>query len=256
MATRLFPPVRLFTSNRNLGFAGACNRAIRESSGNFILLLNPDTRLTPGAIAALRDAIVAGRRVAAVGPRLIFPNGLPQPSAELAPTLARELVRLLHLENVMSRSTSDQNWYSQEDREVEVIKGACLMLRRAALEEVGLLDEDYFMYSEEVDLCKRLRDAGWAIMWSHRSEVVHHGWQSSRQVSTESFLNLYRGKIMYFRKHYGRPMAFIYKLLLVSASIARLAVSPAALLQRPEFRDRNLALAGRYSRLLKEIPGL
>ena len=164
---------------------------------------------------------------------------------------------MFHLEALLpSAEYHMATWDLEEPRTVDVLQGACLMIRREALDEVGLLDEDYFMYSEEVDLCYRLRKAGWNIHWLPQAKVVHLGGQSSRQVPMESFLNLYRGKITYFRKHHGVATAIAYKLILAAASLSRLMVSPLALLQRREQRDRNLALADQYRRLLVEMPSL
>jgi hypothetical protein len=83
------------------------------------------------------------------------------------------------------------------------VQGACLILRRQALDQVGLLDQAYFMYSEEVDLCYRLRRPGWRIYWVPQAVVVHYGGQSTRQVPAAMFLQLYQGKVRYFRKHHG-----------------------------------------------------
>lgn len=147
-------------------------------------------------------------------------------------------------------------WEDGLPRQVDVLQGACLLLRRQALDQVGLLDERFFMYSEEVDLCHRLRKAGWSISWLPQSVVLHHGGQSAKQVPLESFLHLYRGKLMYFRKHHGMPTALAYKLLLVAASLARLIVSPLALLEDRERRVQRFALARRYGRLLAEMASL
>jgi GT2 family glycosyltransferase len=137
-----------------------------------------------------------------------------------------------------------------------VIQGACLILRREVLDQVGLLDEDYFMYSEEVDLCHRILKAGWDIYWVPQAQVVHYEGESTKQVPVEMFLNLYKSKILYFRKHKGWLQAQVYKLILFAAAIARLLLSPFALLRFAPQRQRYLTLANYYRRLLKVLPGL
>jgi GT2 family glycosyltransferase len=131
-----------------------------------------------------------------------------------------------------------------------------MILRRAALSQTGCLDEDYFIYSEEVDLCHRLRQVGWLIFWVPRAVVVHHGGQSTRQVAAAMFLRLYESKVMYFRKRHGPRVAAAYKLILLTATLARLLVSPLAWVIQPSARPQRLNLAGNYQRLLLALPGL
>ena len=257
LVRNLFPEVRLIENSENLGFAGANNIAIPKAIGRNILFLNPDTDLGSGAIGSMERFLDAHPEAGAVGPLTLNPDDSLQTSAYPAPTLTREFWRLFHLDRLAEAGDYRmQSWDRRRPHEVDVLQGACLMLRREALDEVDLLDEDYFMYSEEVDLCYRLRKAGWSIHWLPQAKVVHHGGQSSKQVPIESFLNLYKGKITYFRKHHGTAAALAYKLLLVAASLVRLVVSPLALLQRREQRNRYLALAGRYRRLLTQMPGM
>ena len=94
-------------------------------------------------------------------------------------------------------------WETNQAQEVDVLMGACLLVRKEVLDQVGFLDEDYFIYSEEVDLCYRIQHGGWRLFWVPQAEMVHFGGQSTQQVPSEMFLNLYHGKIKYFRKHYG-----------------------------------------------------
>ena len=252
-----FSDINLIQSSANLGFARANNTAIRCSSGEYILLLNPDTALEVGALERMLRFLEENPSAGAVGPILLGSDGAMQCSASAAPSLLRELSRMFHLDGVLPSAAYDMDsWDMDRPHEVDVLQGACLMIRRAALDEVGLLDEDYFMYSEEIDLCYRFRKAEWSIQWLPNAKVVHHGGQSSKQVPLESFLNLYKGKITYFRKHHGMAAAFAYKLILTAASVARLIASPLALLQQGEQRERHLALAGRYRRLLAEMPSL
>jgi GT2 family glycosyltransferase len=147
-------------------------------------------------------------------------------------------------------------WSFDQPREVDVLLGACLLLRRAALEQVGLLDENYFIYSEEVDLCYRLQKAGWHLYWVPRAQVVHYGGQSTQQVAAEMFMCLYQGKLLFIRKHYGALAGQIYKLILLVTALARLLVSPLAWLERSPQRQRHLTLANRYWVLIRALPGM
>jgi GT2 family glycosyltransferase len=138
----------------------------------------------------------------------------------------------------------------------EILMGACILARRAALEAVGGFEESYFMYSEEVDLCHKLRAAGWDLYWVPQAQVVHYGGQSTRLAATEMFLQLYRAKIAYFRRHSGRFSAWVYKLILAGAALLRLAGGALAPLQSQDNRRKSLAIAQNYARLLVHLPGM
>jgi N-acetylglucosaminyl-diphospho-decaprenol L-rhamnosyltransferase len=257
MVRERFPTVRLLANMENLGFARANNQAIPFCRGQYVLLLNPDTVVAPGALATLVAFMDAHPRAGAVGARLLNEDASLYPSCQPAPTLPREFWRLFHLDAVwpLARYRMDQ-WDPTTPREVEVMQGACLMLRRETLDEVGLLDEDYFIYSEEVDLCLRLRRAGWQLWWIPQAVVTHYGGQSTRQVARAMFLRLYQGKILYFRKHHGRGVAHVYKGVLLAAALARLGLSPLGALGRSRERAQRFILAGHYRELIAALPGL
>ena len=252
-----FPWVWLVENRENVGFARANNQAIRESVGRYVLLLNSDTEVKSGALETLVRFADAHPQVAAVGPRLLNPDGSLQGSCHPAPTLAGEVWRLFHLDALWPYALYPMSeWELDTPRRVDVIQGACLLLRRTALDQIGLLDEDYFMYSEEVDLCQRLRRAGLSLYWVPESQVVHHGGRSTQQVAAEMFLQLYQSKLLYFRKHHGWPAAQLYKVILAAAACARLSLSPLAWLAQFPRRERRLTLAGQYLRLLRALPEL
>jgi len=131
-----------------------------------------------------------------------------------------------------------------------------MLIRREALDQFGLFDADYFIYSEEVDLCARLKESGWHLYWVPDAVVVHYGAQSTQQVAEEMFIRLYEGKIIYFRKHRTRITVIAYKLILILATISRLILTPFALIENPMERDKHLILSRNYRRLLWSLPGL
>lgn len=252
-----FPWVRLIVNDANVGFARANNQAFAAAQGRYLLLLNPDTVLLPGALRALIDFLGTHPTAGAVGARLLNPDGSLQPSCSPAPTLSRELWRLFHLDALRPYGVyAMSQWDARQPRPVEVVQGACLLLRREALGDEELLDPRYFMYSEEVDLCYRIRRRGWQIYWVPTAQVIHYGGQSTRQAATAMFLRLYEGKILYFRKLHGPTAALLYKLILLAAALARLIVSPLAWLQPASRRRLNLTRAGQYVQLLKALPRL
>jgi N-acetylglucosaminyl-diphospho-decaprenol L-rhamnosyltransferase len=257
MVQARFPWVRLVENLENIGFARANNQVIRESKGRYVLLLNPDTEVKSGALQALVCFMDAHPQAGAVGPQLLNLDNTLQPSCHPAPTLPRELWRLFHLDALWPYALYPMaKWDLDTPRRVDVVQGACLLLRRATLDQVGLFDEDYFIYSEEMDLCYRLEQAGWRIYWVPEAEVIHYGGHSTQQVAMDMFLRLYQSKLLYFRKRHGWLAARGYKLILVAATLARLSVSPLAWLERSPQRQRHLTLASYYLRLLKAVPEL
>jgi GT2 family glycosyltransferase len=252
-----FPWVKLIENKENLGFARANNQAIRQSSGHYLLLLNSDTAVRPHALQRLWYFMEQQPEAGAAGACLFNGDGSLQHSCYPAPSLSGELWRLLHLDTLWAYDAyRPERWDTLTPQPVDVLLGACLMVRRAVVKQVGLLDEDYFMYSEEVDLCYRIRQASWTIYWLPEAEVVHFGGQSTRQVADEMFLQLYRGKVLYFRKHHGQPAGSLYKLVLFTAAVLRLLLTPLVFLQRPAQRRHQLHLAHRYRRLLFALPTL
>ncbi len=256
MIRRRFPQVQLIENQENFGFARGNNQAILRSAGKYILLLNPDTEVKSGALEALLKFMEENPHAGAAGARLVNPDGTLQNSCYRAPTLTREIFRLFHLESLIPNSSYLMaEWMNTTHREVDIAQGACLILRRQALDQIGLLDEEYFIYSEEVDLCYRLRKAGWKIYWVPQAEVIHYGDQSTRQVPTEMFLRLYESKILYFRKHHGWMAVKKYKLILLAATLTRLMISPLVWLEQPTQRRKHLMLANRYWQLMKALQG-
>jgi GT2 family glycosyltransferase len=255
MVKEQYPQVRLIENQQNVGFAHGNNQAIRKSTGKYIMLLNPDTEIKAGAFDKLIRFLEENPNAGAVGARLISPNGGLQNSCHPDLTLSRELWRLFHLDKLHNYGTYDmQKWDLSNPRQVDVLQGAALVLRDEALKQVGLLDEDYFMYTEEVDLCFRLRQAGWTLHWIPEAKVLHYGGQSTKLVAEKMFLTLYESRLKFFRKHYGPPAARGYKLVLTAAALTRVSLIPISLLISPDTRDRNMQLASRYSRLLAALP--
>ena len=257
MVRERFPWVKLIENQTNLGFARGNNQAVHQSRGRYVLLLNPDTEVKAGALQKLVGFMEAHPRAGGAGARLLNPDGTLQPSCYQEPTLPREFWRMFHLDAVIPYGAYRMaTWDLDKPRPVEVVQGACLILRREVLNQVGLLDEGYFIYSEEVDLCHRLRQAGWGLYWVPQAQVVHYGGQSTKQVAADMFLQLYGGKIRYFRKHYGQPATWVYKSILGAATLSRLLITPLAWLESPARREQHFTLASHYRRLLSSLPGM
>ena len=252
-----FSKVRLIQNRENVGFAQANNQAIQECTGRYVLLLNSDAQVLADGLETLVQFMETHPEAGAAGAQILNPDGSLQLSCYPAPTLTRELWRLLHLDALWPYGEYPVTaWDLEAPREVETMLGACLILRREALDQTGLLDPDYFMYSEEIDLCYRLRRKGWHLYWMPLAQVIHYGGQSTRQVASTMFLQLYKSKILYFRKHHGRLSALVYKLILLITSVLRVVISPLAWLERQPKRQQHLNLTDNYLRLMVTLPGM
>ena len=220
--------VDLIENSDNVGFARANNQGIGQSDGDFVLLLNSDTELHDGALAELVGFAADRPSVGAVGARLLNSDGTLQHACHPMLTPARELWRLLFLDRfVRPLATYDmERWNTREPRPVEAIKGACLMVRRAAFDEVGLLDDSYFMYTEEVDLCFRLARAGWELWYLPTAVVTHHGGASSSQMPDKMYLELHRSKVQFYRKMGGARGSLWGKTALLLGYLPRVLLQP------------------------------
>ncbi len=252
MVAERFPWVRSIANHENAGFARANNQALALAGGAFILLLNPDTVLHPGALATLLDVMAAHPRAGAAGARLLNKDSSLQPSCHPMLTPGREFWRLIFLDHLLPRATYPmRRWNTATARQVEAIKGACLMLRRQALDQVGWLDESYFMYTEEVDLCYRLNQAGWELWYEPAAVVTHFGGASAKQIRQEMVIQLYRSKIHFFRKFGGEAQARRFK------TLVRLAHWPRMLAAQLFAAFGLPVLPGpTYRLLLSELPAL
>jgi hypothetical protein len=175
-----FSSVRLVELEENVGFGAANNVGMEAASGRWLLLLNSDAWPMANAIERLAAFGEAHPRAGIVGPRLRNPDGSVQPSVRGHPTLWRIATEYLFLRRLAPRSRALNAFYGAgfdyaSEREVEVLKGAVLLVRREASESVGGFDPEYFMYGEEMDLCYRVREAGWTVVFDPDAEFVHVG---------------------------------------------------------------------------------
>jgi N-acetylglucosaminyl-diphospho-decaprenol L-rhamnosyltransferase len=219
MIRREFPSVHLIANDTNRGFAAATNQGIRAALDldpglDYVLLLNPDAFLRPGALAALAAFMDAHPRVAAAGARLFYPDGSFQEGAWHFPNLWMTFFDLFPPRGpLLGRLyTSPLNGRYREERGAEPFPidhplGAAMLMRRAAIDELGLLDEGYWMYVEEVDWCYRCRRAGWSIWQVPQAEVVHAAGASSQQFKGRSFVALHRSRLRFFGRHFGAGYA-------------------------------------------------
>jgi GT2 family glycosyltransferase len=201
-----FPEARLLRNAENRGFAAATNQGLAEARGRHLVLLNPDTEVRRGALARLVDFLDAHPRCGAVGPQLLNPDGSLQHGAFHFPTLAMAFLDFfpVHHRLLSSRLNGRYRQPAPAPFAIDHPLGACLMVRREVLEQVGTLDERFFMYCEEVDWCLRIKATGWSIYCEPRAAVVHHGGASAAQFRERMYVELFRSRGRLFAKHYSR----------------------------------------------------
>jgi N-acetylglucosaminyl-diphospho-decaprenol L-rhamnosyltransferase len=208
---RWFPYVHLIANGDNRGFTGGNNQGLSRASCNYILLLNSDTEVLPHALQMLLAYLDQHPDTAMVGPRLLNADGSTQSSRRRFPTLPLLFLESTWLQPLLPRRALQR--FHMEDRsdtepqETDWLTGAALMIRRQVVEEIGPLDEGFFMYSEELDWCRRIREAGWKVAYVPAAEIIHHGGKSSEQVTASRHIYFQSSKVRYTRKYHGAPVA-------------------------------------------------
>lgn len=243
-----FPQAHLRIASQNLGFAGANNLALREilqdpsSSGRgarYVLLLNPDTELPPTALVDMVKFLDLHAEAGAAGPRLVLADG----SLDLAcrrsfPTPEVAFYRLFGLSRVFPRSRRFNRYnlnYLADDAvaEVDSVVGAFMLVRLEVVRAIGLLDEAFFMYGEDLDWALRIKQAGWCVLYNGAVTVFHYKRASSRQRTARSLVAFYQAMLIFFQKHYATQTAWPLRLLVVAAIYARALVALALNQLRP-----------------------
>jgi GT2 family glycosyltransferase len=204
MLAASFPQVVVIANSDNRGFAAANNQALALAQGRHVMLLNSDT-LVHGAV--LPDAVAfldVNPRVGVMGPRILNRDGTVQASATAYPSLGRLVGQTLGLNGIAALDGYRMSgWDRQSQRSVEVISGCAMLVRRAAMEETGLLDAAFFFYGEETDWCRRFASAGWDVVFAPVGEITHFGGGSVRSLNHRRDVMLTEGTVRLHRKHGG-----------------------------------------------------
>jgi GT2 family glycosyltransferase len=221
MVRERFPQVHLIENHENVGFARANNQAIRVSTGRYVLLLNSDTIVQPNALAQMVAFMDAHPEAGIVGANVLNQDRTPQKCFGYFPTLLSEAIcswgldsRLPFLES--PRWDSTVGWL-----ETDWVIGAAMMTRHNVLQRVGHLDEEYFMYSEEIDFAWRVKRAGWRNYVLRAAPIIHLSHQSTDRVPAQMKAELFRSKMKYFEKHHGAVSAALLRLIFASSILAK-----------------------------------
>jgi GT2 family glycosyltransferase len=221
-----YPWVRLHANQTNFGYGAAANQAIASCTAEYVLLLNSDTLLQPGALQALSTYLELHPYAAIVGPRLVNPDGTLQASCHPFPTPLNTLLVNTTLGRLIGYAPVLRNYYLSTwphtcARRVPWVKGAALAIRRKAFETVNGFDESFFMYYEEVDLCYRLHAAGWQVHFAPVTTVVHAGGASTKQYRTAMAVQNFASAMRFYQQHYSGIRLAELVVLLKSIILAR-----------------------------------
>lgn len=231
MVRNEFPHVRLIANTTNRGFTGGNNDGLAQARGRYVLLLNPDTEVVGDALATMVAYADAHPQVGALGPQLLNPDGSVQSSRRRFPTLATALFESTWLQPLAPRGVLERYYAldlpDDQPAEVDWVTGAALLVRREAMEQVGMLDEGFFMYSEELDWCRRIKAAGWQIVYLPAAQIIHHVGKSSEQVVPQRHIYFQTSKVRYLRKHHGALAAELLRVCLLAMYIWQLMLEAA-----------------------------
>ena len=257
MVTSEFPSVRLIRSEVNLGFGAANNVALERARGRYVVLLNSDAFLCPDSLRLSVAYMDLQPKVGLAGGRLVGPDHTWQPSARMFPNITSDFLVLTGLAAKFPKSRFlgrfDRTWADQsQPAEVDWVPGAYSIIRTEALHKVGFFDPDFFLYSEEVDLCRRIQTAGYKIMYWPDIVVIHIGGESSRQIKTLEMSSAgaqlirwrMRSTLLYYRKHHGSAAwwAKLLELTLFRLTEFRNSLSSDPIRKEKAIRNRNLCL--------------
>jgi N-acetylglucosaminyl-diphospho-decaprenol L-rhamnosyltransferase len=221
-----FPWVRLIRNERNVGFGAAHNQVLRNANARYWLVLNSDAAPSPGSLGTLVSFLDRNPAVGIAGPRLRYPDGRVQPSRRRFPTVATLLLESTQIQRFWPDNAVLRRYYvrdrsNDDEQDVDWLVGACLCVRATAAQQVGLFDERFFMYSEELDWCRRFRAAGWRISYVPSADVMHLEGASSRLDLAARDRLFQASKLEYAAKWHGRAVAYALRAYLVVEYAAR-----------------------------------
>ena len=219
MVESTFPQVKLLAQKENVGFPRGNNIGMAEATGRYLMLLNPDTVVVGDALQQLVRFLDEHPDVGVVGPQLRFGDGTIQSSRRRFPSVWTGFFESTWLQPYAPKPLLEH--FYVEDKadyelcEVDWVMGAALVTRREIVDQIGGMDPEYFMYSEELDWCRRIKAAGWRVFYLPAAQIIHYQGKSSEQASTARHINFNRAKLRYFRRYHGSAAAAFLRLTLL-----------------------------------------
>lgn len=228
MIREKYPQVKLLPQPVNLGYTRCNNIGLDVATGRYMLLLNPDTEVIGDALVKMTAYMEANPAVGIAGPHTLNNDGTTQSTRRRFPTLAVGLFESTWLQPHAPQAILNHYYVNDapDDAVVEVdwVQGSALMARREVYTQIGGLDEGYSMYSEEMDWCKRAKDAGWGIVYFGQARITHHGGKSSEQATPRTHIHFHESKLRYFRKYHGWATAQLLRLFLLISYVGQIII--------------------------------
>jgi len=200
---KMYPSAHFIENEKNFGFAKAANQGLQKASGRYILLLNPDTKVKNGAIERLISFMDAHSNAGVAGAQLLNGDGSKQNSIANFPSLGTELLNKSLLRWLFPKKFPGKERNSSDPIEVDSVIGACMMVRREAMDQVGLLDDNYFLFLEETDWCYRMKRAGWKVYHVPQAEAYHFQGKSAEKEKERARVEYFRSRYHFFKKNRG-----------------------------------------------------
>jgi GT2 family glycosyltransferase len=220
MIKKAFPQVSLIEEPENVGFARANNRALPECRGRYVLLLNPDTAVVDRCLEKMWNFMEQRPNAGAAGCRILNTQGDLDRfhSAKRFPTPFSKFFVDVHLDRIFLLGRffgkySIAGWDRSDEREIDVLSGAFMFVRRESIEEVGFLDERFFLLVEDIDWCRRIKEKGWKILFNPHAEIIHHSGISIDRVKSTRIKNAIFSYLIYFQKHHRRADRLVFRIL-------------------------------------------
>jgi len=237
-----FPAVKLIQNSANLGFAKANNLGITRSSGRYVCLINSDVVVLDSCLDRMCEYMDAHPEIGVLGPKVLNADGSVQPSCREFPTIWKNFCRAVALDTLFPNSNIFgrqfmTNFSHDEIASVDYLSGCFMMVRRSAMEKVGLLDERFFFYAEDKDWCKRFWDAGYRVVYYPFAEAIHYLYGSSSKDTVKYYIEEIRANLQYYEKHHNKFIKAGYIFTVILHQLVRIVGSLASYVIRPGERD-------------------
>jgi GT2 family glycosyltransferase len=221
-----FPSVKIICNSERNGYGYSHNKGIEASIGDYILIFNEDMILTDNALDNYLDEIKKENNIGVLGCKLLNPDGTLQHSCFNFMSVKHEYFQALFPRNIVFPNSKFREiyyyWDHNETKDVDVVMGCCMLIPRNIFKEVGSFDTRFFVYAEEVDLCKRIKDAGYRVVFTPNASIIHYGGQTSKTMSIKMYLVMMESKFKYFEKHHGYISLIAVKLSTAIMAIVRI----------------------------------
>jgi len=223
MMRERFSQINLIANTKNLGFAAGVNQGIKQARGEYVILLNPDVEIKESTLENLLEEFKNCADSGIVGGKIKNEDESIQPSVRAFPDVLSQVLISLKLKHIFnSRAIGrylTQNFDYEKRQEVDQVMGAFFAIRRKVIKQIGLMDERFFLWFEEVDFCKRARNAGWKIIYTPKSEVLHHGGKSFGQISSTARQRIFNKSLRYYMLKHKGPIVWLAFALLQPLSL-------------------------------------